>query len=232
MSDLLEDSTEQSGRVANPPASRETPSQIFVRRSILTRGFSLSSSGSSNFKIIFRIGNDRFFLHPFQQLHIHNLKSTSFWDITLCSSLKVNSRLGEKNLFHLHSRAWKWNRYIPPKRRLTFNGLHGVMYQNIVLIIITGVIASSPTYHHLMVYILTYTHTRINSETSSFVLDPLVSSPSTLIWSYGSYSPLEVLIRKMITHVAKPLPRQGNSSLEWDSNRIAQCLSGRKYFMP
>jgi hypothetical protein len=28
---------------------------------------------------------------------------------------------------------WTWRRYIPPKRPLTFNGLHGVISQNIVL---------------------------------------------------------------------------------------------------
>jgi hypothetical protein len=37
-----------------------------------------------------------------------DLKSTIFWDITFC-----------------------WRRYVPPKRRLTFNGLHGVTSQKI-----------------------------------------------------------------------------------------------------
>jgi hypothetical protein len=30
-------------------------------------------------------------------------------------------------------RPWKWKRYIPPKGRLTFNGLHGVISQKTVL---------------------------------------------------------------------------------------------------
>jgi hypothetical protein len=27
---------------------------------------------------------------------------------------------------------WRWRRYVPPKRRLTFNGLHGVISQKVV----------------------------------------------------------------------------------------------------
>jgi hypothetical protein len=29
---------------------------------------------------------------------------------------------------------WRWRRYVPPKRRLTINGLHGVISQKIVLL--------------------------------------------------------------------------------------------------
>jgi hypothetical protein len=56
------------------------------------------------------------------------MKNSIFWDITPCSPLKVN--------FHLLSRLflariilwpWGWERHVPPKRRLTFNGLHGVI---------------------------------------------------------------------------------------------------------
>jgi hypothetical protein len=36
-------------------------------------------------------------------------------------------------------------RYVPPKRRLTFNGLHGVITQEIELFITTGVRTSNPT---------------------------------------------------------------------------------------
>jgi hypothetical protein len=38
-------------------------------------------------------------------------------------------------------RPWKWRQYIPPKRRLTFNGLDDVMYQKIVIFKITAVYA-------------------------------------------------------------------------------------------
>jgi hypothetical protein len=43
---------------------------------------------------------------------------------------------------------WRWRRYVPPKCRLTFNGLHGVISQKIVgllFFIITAVITSNPT---------------------------------------------------------------------------------------
>jgi hypothetical protein len=76
------------------------------------------------------------------------MKSTIFWDITLCSPLNVNRRFGGTYRLHLQGRRiswarnqqssachllsywfltrlilrpWRWRRYIPPKRRLTFN---------------------------------------------------------------------------------------------------------------
>jgi hypothetical protein len=42
-------------------------------------------------------------------------------------------------------RPWRWRRYVPPKRRLTFNVLHGVIYQKIELFITTAVGTSNPT---------------------------------------------------------------------------------------
>jgi hypothetical protein len=35
-------------------------------------------------------------------------------------------------------------RYVPPKHQLIFNGLHGVIYQKIVLFITTAVTTSNP----------------------------------------------------------------------------------------
>jgi hypothetical protein len=70
-----------------------------------------------------------------------------FWDVMPCSPLKVNGRFEEHivSIFrvehsscHLRSRwflahlillPWRWRRYVPPKRRLTFNGLQGVIFQ-------------------------------------------------------------------------------------------------------
>jgi hypothetical protein len=83
------------------------------------------------------------------------MQNTVFWDITLCSPFKVNIHFG--GTYHLHlqiriSRArfqrkkqvastllatffpWRWRRYVPPKRRLTFNGLHCVMSHKTVLL--------------------------------------------------------------------------------------------------
>jgi hypothetical protein len=48
-------------------------------------------------------------------------------------------------LLSLFSRPWRWRRYVPPKRLLTFNGLHGVISQKMVHFITTGVRTSDPT---------------------------------------------------------------------------------------
>jgi hypothetical protein len=96
--------------------------------------------------------------------HIHktNLysKSNIFWNITPCCPLKVNRRFGRtyrlccRAAWHLRSRCflaqlilrpWGWRRYVRTKRRLTFNGLHGVISQKIVLFITTAVRTSNPT---------------------------------------------------------------------------------------
>jgi hypothetical protein len=81
-----------------------------------------------------------------------SLKSTIFWDITPCSPLKVNRCFGGTYRLHLQDRRirrarnqWQAERYVPPKRRLTCNGLHGVISQKIVLFITTAVSTSNPT---------------------------------------------------------------------------------------
>jgi hypothetical protein len=74
------------------------------------------------------------------------MKSTVFWDITPYSLLKVNLRFGGTYRIHLqgrinrpryqHESRWQaksgWSQYVPPKRRLTFNGLHGFIFQKMV----------------------------------------------------------------------------------------------------
>jgi hypothetical protein len=42
-------------------------------------------------------------------------------------------------LLNLFLRPWRWRRYVPPKRRLTFNGLQGVVFQKMILFITTAV---------------------------------------------------------------------------------------------
>jgi hypothetical protein len=66
-----------------------------------------------------------------------DMTSSVFWDITPCSPLKVDRRLGETYLIHLQG-------YVPPKRRMTFRGLQGVISQKIVLFITTAVSTSNP----------------------------------------------------------------------------------------
>jgi hypothetical protein len=85
----------------------------------------------------------------FEVLTVVIMKSTIFWVITPCSPLKVNPRFGGTYRLHLQGRVchlllrwflaqlnfrpWRWRQYIPPKRRLTLNGLHGVISQEMVL---------------------------------------------------------------------------------------------------
>jgi hypothetical protein len=87
------------------------------------------------------------------------MKSSSFWDITVCSPLKVNQQRFKETcrkqaachlllcwfLTRLILRPWKMKVYVPPKRRSTFNRLHGVISQKIILFITTAVRTSNPT---------------------------------------------------------------------------------------
>jgi hypothetical protein len=74
------------------------------------------------------------------------MKSSIFWDITPCSSSKINRRYRRICLLHLLSLlatcftlvsclAYSWTLkmevIVPPKCRLTFNELHGVISRNI-----------------------------------------------------------------------------------------------------
>jgi hypothetical protein len=64
--------------------------------------------------------------------------------------LKVLSSWTEHRVTcHLLSR-WRWRRYVPPKSRLTFYELHGIMSQKMVLFITTFVRTSSDVlvHHH------------------------------------------------------------------------------------
>jgi hypothetical protein len=89
------------------------------------------------------------------------MQSTIFWDIKPCSPLKVKRRFGrtyrlhpqvviisreryKSSVCHLLSRwflarvilrPWSCMRYVPPKRRLTFKGIHGVISQKILVFI-------------------------------------------------------------------------------------------------
>jgi hypothetical protein len=66
------------------------------------------------------------------------ISSTIFWDITQACHLLSRWFLAELILSTL-----KMGRYVPPKRRLTLNGLHGVISQKIALFITTAVRTSN-----------------------------------------------------------------------------------------
>jgi hypothetical protein len=73
------------------------------------------------------------------------MKNFIFWYITQCSPLKVNWRIRGTYRLHLQGQRiskawpvlwpWRWRRHIPPKFRLTLNGLHGIIFQKIELFI-------------------------------------------------------------------------------------------------
>jgi hypothetical protein len=50
-----------------------------------------------------------------------------------CTVLYLPPAFTLVSLLNLFFRPWRWRRYVPPKRRLTLNGLHGVISQEIVL---------------------------------------------------------------------------------------------------
>jgi hypothetical protein len=70
-------------------------------------------------------------------------KSINVWDVMPCSALSVNRRFGGTYRLHLQGRRNKfskipasnqvarWRRYVP-KRRLTVNGLHGDISQEMI----------------------------------------------------------------------------------------------------
>jgi hypothetical protein len=85
---------------------------------------------------------------------ILTMKSYVFRDITSCSPVKVNRRFGGTHRLYLppdfmlvscsaYFSALKMEA-VPPKRRLTLNGLHGVISQKVVLFITTAVRTSKP----------------------------------------------------------------------------------------
>jgi hypothetical protein len=64
------------------------------------------------------------------------------------SSLTTYFRAGFLlRLFFCH---WRWRRYVSPKHWLTFNGLHGIISQKIVLSLTTTVRTSNPTNSQLV----------------------------------------------------------------------------------
>jgi hypothetical protein len=82
----------------------------------------ISQSTLTNAWIIPLLGHDHFLPNPFQFFACHLL---SPWPIL---------------------QLWKCKQYVPPKHRLNFNGLHGVISQKIVVFITTGVRTSTPTF--------------------------------------------------------------------------------------
>jgi hypothetical protein len=56
------------------------------------------------------------------------MESSIFWHKTLCGPSKVNL-FSRWFLAWLILRPWRWRWYVPPKRQLTFNRLHSIIFQ-------------------------------------------------------------------------------------------------------
>jgi hypothetical protein len=75
------------------------------------------------------------------------MKSIIFWDMTPCSPLSYNRHFGGTYRLHLQGHRNRFSkpeskqvasnrrRYVPPKRQLTLNGLHGIISQKMILFI-------------------------------------------------------------------------------------------------
>jgi hypothetical protein len=97
------------------------------------------------------------------------MKSSVFWDIMPCNPLEVNGHFGGTCHLHLQSwrvrqagfcllpascwflawitlQPWRRKRHVRPKRRSTFNVLHGVISQKTELFILTKVRRCSTRY--------------------------------------------------------------------------------------
>jgi hypothetical protein len=75
---------------------------------------------------------------------MNTVRSSIFWDITLCSLLKV--KVASWLLAWLILGSWRWRQHVCPKCQLTFNGLHGIISQKTKLFITTTVRTSDPTW--------------------------------------------------------------------------------------
>jgi hypothetical protein len=101
----------------------------------------------------------------FEVLTAVAMKSVVSWNITPCSTLKVNLRFGGTyrlqlaTSFHagfllsLFFRPWSWRRHVPPKRLLTLNGLHGVMSQKIVFFNFNNCLRIIPPWTQVLLYV-------------------------------------------------------------------------------
>jgi hypothetical protein len=104
---------------------------LFSRTSNLTSIASNFGTGSCDWVLSMRSGRYS------SVLIISYVKTSIFCDITAYSSLK-SQQIFRRNMSLLssgstYSSTMKWGWNIPPKRRLTFNGLYGVISQKMEL---------------------------------------------------------------------------------------------------
>jgi hypothetical protein len=115
------------------------------------------------------------------------MKSTIFWDITPCSLLSLQSRkqLASKDtcfhagfLLSIFFQPWRWRPYVPLKRRLTLDGLHGVISQKMVLFL-----ALMCVYSYTYIYIYTSINTVYINVLQAYIIDNVCIKSIHVIWS-------------------------------------------------
>jgi hypothetical protein len=102
-----------------------------------------------NKKFSYIFSSTKSFIAVFEVLTGVIMKSSIFWDITPRSLIKVNWCF--RGTCHLHPQGWSWTWRSPPKRRLTFSYLHGIVYQK------TELIRTFLNYYRLFEYVTRYT---------------------------------------------------------------------------
>jgi hypothetical protein len=103
-------------------------------------------------------------------------------------------------LVRLIPRSWILKQHVPPKRRLIFNGLHGVIYQNMELVIL---ILSS---HHFLVLLGSHFLRELSAEFHSSIClsrdrsiaSSKLSSPKSAILSFLLQLPVSSCFLKVI----------------------------------
>jgi hypothetical protein len=156
------------------------------------------------------------------------MKSTILWDITPCNPLSVNLRFGgtyrlhlqgRKNKFskkpawklNLFSQLWWWRRYVPAKRRFTFNGQHGVISQNIVLFRLT-------TMHYTSIFALGPPESWVH-RTAINIFAALISCIAVVLTPF-----LEIRVHNIASHIyQEKVSRQCTSHLHQFNIPLLKC---------
>jgi hypothetical protein len=131
------------------------------------------------------------------------MKRTIFLGITPCSQLSVNKCFGGTNRFHLQGRKDKLSKetwwYVPPKHRLTLNGIHGIISQKNELRY-----SAIPGFqnHSLMCCDLLYYYCAVNKWTINMTIScqPIaLRLTSVYVFICLVFSELRFLVFKMVT---------------------------------
>jgi hypothetical protein len=89
------------------------------------------------------------------------MKSMIFWDMTPRSLLSFNRHFGGSVLtvflLNLFLRLWGWRQYVPPKRQLKLNGLHGVISRKMILLIIAQPLQNILAFYETWMFITMFT---------------------------------------------------------------------------